>query len=219
MSTLYLLNKPFHTLCQFTDERHEGEPRQTLASLIDVPHVYPAGRLDYDSEGLLLLTEDGALAHRIAHPSQKLAKTYWVQVEGAPDDNAVRQLCKGVTLKDGPTRLAKVRRIETPSVPERVPPVRFRASIPTHWLELTISEGRNRQVRRMTAHVGLPTLRLIRVAIGPWTLEGLAQGEWRKETVHLPQQTKTGTAARHSRHPKNRRSGQRSPQKSYPSSS
>lgn len=219
MSTLYLLNKPFHTLCQFTDERHEGEPRQTLASLINVPNVYPAGRLDYDSEGLLLLTEDGALAHRISHPSQKLPKTYWVQVEGAPNDEAVRQLCKGVTLKDGPTRPAKVRRIETPDLPERVPPVRFRASIPTHWLEITISEGRNRQVRRMTAHVGLPTLRLIRVAIGPWTLEGLAQGEWRKETVNLPQQTQTGATSRHTRGPRNRSQGQRSPQGSRRSSS
>ncbi len=209
MSTLYLLNKPFHTLCQFTDERHEGEPRKTLAPLIAVPNVYPAGRLDYDSEGLLLLTDDGALAHRITHPSQKLPKTYWVQVEGAPDDDALQRLRHGVTLKDGPTRPAKVRRIDTPEVPERIPPVRFRASIPTHWLEITISEGRNRQVRRMTAHVGLPTLRLIRVAIGPWTLEGIAPGEWRKETVHLPQQAASSSPNRQKRGPRQGPAGKR----------
>lgn len=196
MSTLYLLHKPFRTLCQFTDERHGGEPRQTLASLIDVPGVYPAGRLDYDSEGLLLLTDDGTLAHRISHPSQKLPKTYWVQVEGAPDDKAVRRLCKGVTLKDGPTRPARVKCIDMPNVPERVPPIRFRASIPTHWLEITISEGRNRQVRRMTAHVGLPTLRLIRMSIGPWSLAELAPGEWKKETVHLPHNAGTSSRSR-----------------------
>ena len=191
MSTLYLLHKPFQTLCQFTDERHQGQPRQTLASLIDVPDIYAAGRLDYDSEGLLLLTNDGALAHRITHPSQKLPKVYWVQVEGPPSAEAIRTLCQGVTLNDGPTRPAKVRHIDTPSVAERVPPVRFRASIPTHWLEITISEGRHRQVRRMTAHVGLPTLRLIRTAIGPWSLDGLAPGEWRMATVHLPQRPET----------------------------
>ena len=214
MSTLYLLNKPFHTLCQFTDERHTGEPRATLAPLISVPNVYPAGRLDYDSEGLLLLTDDGALAHRITHPSQKLPKTYWVQVEGAPDEEALERLRRGVTLKDGPTRPAKVRHIESPEVPERVPPVRFRASIPTHWLEITISEGRNRQVRRMTAHVGLPTLRLIRVAIGPWTLDGITPGEWRKESVHLPQQATDNATARHKRGPRQRSAAPRSPRSS-----
>ena len=202
MSTLYLLNKPFHTLCQFTDDRHTGEPRATLAPLINVPNVYPAGRLDYDSEGLLLLTDDGALAHRITHPSQKLPKTYWVHVEGALDEDALQRLRRGVTLKDGPTRPAKVRPIDLPEVPERVPPVRFRASIPTHWLEITLSEGRNRQVRRMTAHVGLPTLRLIRVAIGPWTLNGIAPGEWRKEAVHLPQHSTDCATARHTRRPR-----------------
>lgn len=218
MSTLYLLNKPFHTLCQFTDERHEGQPRQTLAPLITVPGVYPAGRLDYDSEGLLLLTDDGALAHRITHPSQKLPKTYWVQVEGAPDDDALQRLRRGVTLKDGPTRPAKVRRIEAPNVPDRVPPVRFRASIPTHWLEITISEGRNRQVRRMTAHVGLPTLRLIRAAIGSWTLDGIASGEWRKETVHLPQQAASPSSGRQKRTPHQRTAGRRPPHGNHRSS-
>lgn len=201
MSTLYLLHKPFRTLSQFTDEASsQNEPRATLHKFIHVPDIYPAGRLDYDSEGLLLLTADGALAHRITHPSQKLAKTYWVQVEGAPNDSALHALRQGVTLKDGPTRPAKVRQIEAPALPDRDPPVRYRANIPTHWLEITITEGRNRQVRRMTAHVGLPTLRLIRVAIGPWQLEGMAPGEWRKDTVHLPKSTpKRTSSAPHAR--------------------
>lgn len=219
MSTLYLLNKPFHTLCQFTDERHEGEPRQTLAPLIHVPNVYPAGRLDYDSEGLLLLTDDGALAHRITHPSQKLPKTYWAQVEGAPDDDALQRLRQGVTLKDGPTRPAKVRLIDAPDIPDRVPPVRFRASIPTHWIEITISEGRNRQVRRMTAHVGLPTLRLIRVAIGPWKIDGIAVGEWRKESVNLPQQATANSASGRARTSRPRTTGPRPPRGTHRSSS
>ncbi|MBR9755281.1 pseudouridine synthase [Cobetia sp. 4B] len=183
MSLIYLLHKPYRVLTQFTD-RDQG--RQTLADFIDVPDVYAAGRLDYDSEGLLLLTSDGALSHQIAHPKKKQPKTYWVQVEGAPDEQAIAALRAGVELKDGMTRPAKVRRIEPPELPDRQPPVRFRASIPTHWLEIIISEGRNRQVRRMTAHVGLPTLRLIRAAIGPWKLDGLAPGEWRSEEVEMP---------------------------------
>lgn len=183
MSLIYLLHKPYRVLTQFTD-RDQG--RQTLADFIDVPDVYAAGRLDYDSEGLLLLTSDGALSHQIAHPRKKQPKTYWVQVEGAPDEQAIAALRAGVELKDGMTRPAKVRRIEPPELPDRQPPVRYRASIPTHWLEIIISEGRNRQVRRMTAHVGLPTLRLIRAAIGPWKLDGLAPGEWRSEEVEMP---------------------------------
>ncbi|SDK81936.1 23S rRNA pseudouridine2457 synthase [Modicisalibacter muralis] len=182
MSTLYLLNKPYHMLSQFTDR----EGRATLASVIDVPDIYPAGRLDYDSEGLLLLTDDGALIHRISDPQHKQPKTYWVQVEGQPGERALTALRRGVTLNDGPTRPAKVRRLDDPAVAERNPPIRQRDDIPSAWLELTISEGRNRQVRRMTAHVGHPTLRLIRVAIGAWRLDGLAPGQWRSETLHAP---------------------------------
>jgi len=187
MSSIYLLHKPFRMLSQFTDRgAGDGEQRATLADIIKVPNIYPAGRLDYDSEGLLLLSDDGELIHRIAHPQHKQPKTYWVQVEGDPDVTALEALRKGVTLNDGPTRPAKVRRLDAPPVGPRVPPVRERRHIPTRWLELTISEGRNRQVRRMTAEVGYPTLRLIRVAIGAWRLDGLAPGEWRKETLHAP---------------------------------
>lgn len=182
MSALYLLHKPYRMLSQFTD----AHGRATLAEAIDVPGIYAAGRLDYDSEGLLLLTDDGALIQRISHPRHKQPKTYWVQVEGTPDDTALAALRRGVTLNDGPTRPARVKRLAAPEVAPRDPPIRQRAGIPTRWLELTIDEGRNRQVRRMTAHVGHPTLRLIRVAIGPWRLDGLAPGQWRKETLHAP---------------------------------
>lgn len=182
MSTLYLLNKPFHTLSQFTDDRG----RATLADMIEIPGIYAAGRLDYDSEGLLLLTDDGGLIQRISDPRHKQPKTYWVQVEGNPDVPALRALREGVVLNDGPTRPAQVRAIAPPDIPPRNPPIRERRRVPTHWLELTLREGRNRQVRRMTAHVGLPTLRLVRVAIGPWRLDGLAPGEWRRETLHAP---------------------------------
>ncbi|WP_168014863.1 pseudouridine synthase [Halomonas salinarum] len=187
MSTLYLLHKPFRMLSQFTDRSGEpGERRATLADVIQVPDIYPAGRLDYDSEGLLLLCDDGELIHRIAHPKHKQPKTYWVQVEGEPDAAALEALRQGVLLNDGPTRPAKVRRLDAPPVGPRNPPVRERRQIPTRWLELTISEGRNRQVRRMTAEIGHPTLRLIRVAIGAWRLDGLAAGEWRRQTLHAP---------------------------------
>ncbi|WP_346797415.1 pseudouridine synthase [Halomonas sp. Bachu 37] len=186
MSDLYLLHKPYRVLSQFSDR----EGRATLAELIDIPGIYPAGRLDYDSEGLLLLSADGSLIHRIAHPRHKQPKTYWVQVEGRCEEAALQALRSGITLKDGPTRPAKVRVIAPPRLADRNPPVEPRRHPVTSWLELTITEGRNRQVRRMTAHVGLPTLRLIRVAIGPWRLEGLAPGEWRREVLHAPQSSR-----------------------------
>lgn len=193
MAKLILFNKPFQVLSQFTDERAEN-PRATLADWIKKPGYYPAGRLDYDSEGLLLLTDYGPLQNRIASPRNKMPKTYWVQVEGDLTDQAIEQLCNGVHLKDGPTRPAKARRMDQPGVWPRVPPIRHRESIPTSWLELTISEGRNRQVRRMTAAVGFPTLRLIRYRIGDWTLDHLQPGQFRLESVHIPDNPKPGTA-------------------------
>ena len=173
---LVLFNKPYLVLCQFTDP--EGRP--TLADYIALPDVYAAGRLDFDSEGLLVLTGLGWLQNQIAAPGHKLPKTYWVQVEGIPETEALRRLARGVTLKDGPTLPAEVTVMDPPpSVWPRVPPIRFRRAIPTTWLTLTLSEGRKREIRRMTAAVGHPTLRLIRHSIGPWSLEGLAPGEWR----------------------------------------
>lgn len=178
MPRLILFNKPYGVLSQFTD-RGTGGARATLSDHIAVPGVYPAGRLDRDSEGLLLLTDDGRLQARIADPRFKLPKTYLVQVEGLPDEQALARLRGGVLLNDGPTRPAEVARIDDPALWPRDPPVRFRQSVPDCWLRLTIREGRNRQVRRMTAAIGHPTLRLVRWAIGDWTLEGLAPGEWR----------------------------------------
>lgn len=164
-------------LSQFTDE---GSGKCTLKEFIPVPGVYPAGRLDFDSEGLLVLTDDGALQARIANPKNKVAKTYWAQVEGIPEDAALKVLAAGVDLKDGRTRPAKARLIAEPdSLWPRDPPIRVRKSVPDSWIELTITEGRNRQVRRMTAAVGHPTLRLIRVRIGDWSLDRLAPGDWR----------------------------------------
>lgn len=183
MAKLLLLNKPFNVLCQFTDDQN----RPTLADFIDTPNVYPAGRLDYDSEGLVLLTDDGKLQQRIADPTHKLPKTYWVQVEGVPDPAALAQLRAGVTLKDGVTRPAKVSLMDPPDLWPRTPPVRQRQRIPDSWLTLVITEGRNRQVRRMTAAVGHPTLRLVRVAIGPWSLADLQPGQSQSVHVHLPQ--------------------------------
>ena len=179
MARLILLNKPYGVLSQFTDRGTEGA-RATLSDHVAVPGVYPAGRLDRDSEGLLLLTDDGGLQARIADPRFKLPKTYLVQVEGPRDDAAIERLRRGVTLNDGPTRPAEVAAIDPPALWERVPPVRFRKTVPDHWLSITIREGRNRQVRRMTAAVGLPTLRLVRWQVGAWTVEGLAPGEWRE---------------------------------------
>ncbi|MDP4537803.1 pseudouridine synthase [Alkalimonas collagenimarina] len=174
---LFAVNKPFQVLCQFTDQ--SPKQRATLADFIDIPSIYAAGRLDFDSEGLLLLTNHGGLQHRISDPKHKLAKTYWVQVEGAIDQAALQQLCSGVHLNDGMTQPAEARAMAEPAIWPRTPPIRQRQHIPTSWLELTISEGRNRQVRRMTAAVGFPTLRLIRYAIGPWTLESLLPGQYR----------------------------------------
>jgi 23S rRNA pseudouridine2457 synthase len=178
--TLILFNKPYGVLCQFTDGGAGSEPRPTLADHVGVPGVYPAGRLDRDSEGLLLLTDDGRLQARIADPRFKEPKSYLVQVEGEIADDALAALRAGVMLKDGMTRPAHAERIAAPSLWPRDPPVRFRKTVPDGWLRLTIREGRNRQVRRMTAAVGHPTLRLVRWSIAGWTLDGLAPGEWRR---------------------------------------
>ncbi len=178
--TLIAFNKPMNVLSQFTDAGTAGSPRATLSDYIDLPGVYPAGRLDRDSEGLLLLTDDGRLQARIADPKFKLSKTYLVQVEGEVGGDALTVLRRGVMLNDGMTSPAQVERIDPPQLWPRDPPVRFRKTVPDCWLRLTISEGRNRQVRRMTAAVGHPTLRLVRWSIGDWSLDGLAPGEWRQ---------------------------------------
>lgn len=178
---MILFNKPFRVLCQFSGSR---PGRSTLADFIDVPGVYPAGRLDYDSEGLLILTDSGALQHFITDPRGKLPKTYLVQVEGAPEKSDLDRLRRGIRLRDGLTRPARVSIITPPEIWPRDPPVRVRMRIPTTWLELTITEGRNRQVRRMTAAVGHPALRLVRVRVGNWELGMLKPGEWRESARH-----------------------------------
>tara|TARA_R110000782_G_scaffold230186_2_gene316483 strand:+ start:927 stop:1481 length:555 start_codon:yes stop_codon:yes gene_type:complete len=184
MSRLILFNKPYGVLSQFTDAGTAGSPRKTLSDFINAPGVYPAGRLDQDSEGLLVLTDDGQLQNRISDPKFKQPKTYWAHVEGLPDDAALQALRSGVVLKDGKTAPARAEIIPEPeNLWPRDPPIRFRKSVPDSWISLTITEGRNRQVRRMTAAVGHPTLRLIRAQVGDWNLGELRPGEWRAITV------------------------------------
>jgi 23S rRNA pseudouridine2457 synthase len=180
MARLLLLHKPYGVLCQFTD----SGGRRTLADHVRVPGVYAAGRLDADSEGLVVLTDDGALQGRIADPRHELEKVYWVQVEGDVTEPALAQLRRGVAISGVTTRPARARVIDEPRLPPRQPPIRVRRAIPTSWIELGVREGRNRQVRRMTAAVGHPTLRLVRVAVGPWRLDGLAPGKWREATAN-----------------------------------
>jgi 23S rRNA pseudouridine2457 synthase len=185
---LILFNKPYGVLTQFSD----SGGRKTLADYITAKGVYAAGRLDRDSEGLLLLTDDGKLQHRLTDPRRKRWKRYWVQVEGTVDEDAIARLERGVHLKDGLTQPAKVRGMDEPDIWPRNPPIRFRAAIPTSWLEIQLCEGRNRQIRRMTASVGHPTLRLIRVAIDRWRLKGLKPGDWVvvRDPENMPQRTK-----------------------------
>ena len=178
--SLVLFNKPFGVLSQFTDKGTAGISRETLSDYISKPGIYPAGRLDRDSEGLLLLTDDGRLQARIADPRFKLPKTYLVQVEGEPAEESIEKLRRGIELKDGRTRPAQARRIAPPEIWPRDPPIRYRKNVPDSWLALTITEGRNRQVRRMTAALGHPTLRLVRWRVGEWSLDGLPPGEWRE---------------------------------------
>lgn len=183
INVLILFNKPFNVLSQFTDRSTEASGRETLSRYIQIPHVYAAGRLDRDSEGLLLLTDDGKLQARIANPKHKMAKTYWVQVEGAPQEEALHSLRRGVELKDGLTQPAKVRLMEEPAgLWPRNPPIRVRKSVPDSWIEMTIREGKNRQIRRMTAAIGHPCLRLIRAQIRDWHLGDLKPGEFKQVT-------------------------------------
>ena len=201
MSKLVLFNKPFHVLSQFTD----SEARKTLSEFIETKGVYPAGRLDYDSEGLLLLTDDGQLQAQISNPKFKLNKTYWAQVEGTATERHCLELIAGVSLKDGPAAAVACKLMDPPNLWPRIPPIRERQNVADSWIELTINEGRNRQVRRMTAAVGLPTLRLVRAAIGDWKVTDIAPGEHRIETVHLP-----GAGKPRSKRPAKKRSSYKS---------
>ena len=209
MSQLLLFNKPYGVLTQFS---RSNTSTPVLADYIELTGFYPAGRLDKDSEGLLVLTDDGKVQHCISHPRHKLVKTYWVQVEGNPPQAAIEQLRKGVLLKDGLTAPAEATSMAEPTIWPRQPPIRYRATIPTSWLELKISEGRNRQVRRMTAAIGFPTLRLIRYAVGNWNLQGLAPGQWRcleidpSEICHDTHARQRASARHRRRHHRTRRS-------------
>jgi 23S rRNA pseudouridine2457 synthase len=209
MATLLLFNKPFQVLTQFTD----AQERTTLAHFIPLKGVYPAGRLDYDSEGLLLLTDDGTLQHEISHPLNKMEKTYWVQVEGEISQQAIKQLERGLELKDGITAPATAKIIPEPSLWDREPPIRERKNIPTSWIELKIKEGKNRQVRRMTAAVGYPTLRLVRVKIGEWTLENIDQGQYKVLTVDSPKRLKSRNRKQTPRHLNTKNASKRTHQK------
>jgi len=202
VSKLLLFNKPFHVLSQFTD----SEARKTLSEFIQVKGVYPAGRLDYDSEGLLLLTDDGQLQAQISNPKYKLNKIYWAQVEGSATEAHCLELINGVNLKDGPASAVACRLMDPPNLWPRVPPIRARQSVADTWIELTINEGRNRQVRRMTAAVGLPTLRLVRAAIGDWKVTDISPGEFRLETVATPEVKKPVT-----NRPASKRAGNKKP--------
>jgi 23S rRNA pseudouridine2457 synthase len=196
MSKVVLFNKPFRVLSQFRSD----DGRETLAKYVDIPGVYPAGRLDFDSEGLMVLTDDGQLQAQISHPKHKLQKTYWVQIDGDIDEPALQKLRNGIVLNDGSTLPANVKKmVEPDGLWARIPPVRVRKEIPTSWIEIQISEGRNRQVRRMTAHVGFPTLRLIRAAIGDWKLDTLAPGEYTQYTGQRPRKPSRPTSHRRKR--------------------
>ena len=195
--TLVLVNKPYDMLCQFTD----GAGRATLAEIVPVPGVYPAGRLDRDSEGLVILTDDGRLQARIADPRHKMEKTYFAQVEGLPGADQIAALCRGVLLRDGPTRPARAAEVPPPPWAwPRNPPIRVRQTVPDAWIELSLTEGRNRQVRRMCAAVGLPCLRLIRWRVGDWTLEGLPPGHWREAPPPSPPAHHARRPRPHARH-------------------
>ena len=206
MANIILLNKPFNVLSQFTDD----QGRDTLKKYLpNNPGFHPAGRLDFDSEGLMLLTDDGSLQHQISDPKHKAPKTYWVQVEGEISINNINKLSQGIDLKDGLTKKATAKIINEPLLWPRTPPIRERKNIPTSWISLTIIEGKNRQVRRMTAAVGHPTLRLIRASIGDWHLDNLQPGEYRTETVNIPKKIKTPKIRRQSSNAASRRKSRR----------
>jgi 23S rRNA pseudouridine2457 synthase len=209
---IVLLNKPFNVLCQFSPQNGLA----TLKNYISISNLYPSGRLDKDSEGLVVLTDDGRLQHLISHPKHKLEKRYWVQVEGIPDTLALSTLRQGVVLKDGITAPAQVKTVKPPELWPRIPPIRYRANIPTTWLEISLREGRNRQVRRMTAAVGHPTLRLIRVAIGPWVLNDLQPGEYQQlelDFAVLPDYWRTFLSTTPANHVARKKKTSRWPQK------